>query len=91
MSNLEYKGMKIDLNEEGFMVNYTDWSEEVASLLAKQEEGLENLTPEHWAVINFIRNHYNEKYMNCFLPARLKAPARSRACLNLTAAFNLNA
>lgn len=61
MSNLEYKGKKIDLNEEGFMMNSADWNEEIASILAKQEEGLDNLTPEHWAIINFIRAHYNEK------------------------------
>lgn len=61
MSNLEHKGKKIELNEEGFMLNYADWSEEIASALAKQEEGIDDLTKEHWAVINFIRAHYDQK------------------------------
>lgn len=61
MSNLEYKGKKVELNEEGFLVNYAEWNEEVAKLLAKDQENLDELTPEHWAIINFIRDHYNEK------------------------------
>ena len=61
MSNLEYKGKTIELNDEGFMENYVDWNEDIAKLIAKQEEGLENLTPEHWAIINCIRAHYDEK------------------------------
>lgn len=61
MSNLEYKGKKVELNEEGFLVNYADWDEEIAKLLAKDQENLDELTPEHWSIINFIRDHYNEK------------------------------
>ena len=28
--------------------------------LAKSQEGLAELTDEHWAIVNFIRNHYLE-------------------------------
>ena len=61
MANLEYKGKNVELNEEGFMINSADWNEEIAKMLAKDQENLDELTPEHWAIINFIRNHYNEK------------------------------
>jgi len=60
MPFIEINGKKIEVNEEGFLVNPEDWDEEVAKFLAKKEESLENLTEEHWAVINYIRNYYLE-------------------------------
>ena len=58
MSFLEVNGKKLELNEEGFLLEPQQWDTAIAELLAKSEEGLENLTDEHWAVINFIREHY---------------------------------
>lgn len=43
----------LKLNDEGFMTDPTQWTEEVATALAKQE-GIE-LTDAHWTVINFCR------------------------------------
>jgi dissimilatory sulfite reductase related protein len=60
VSNIEINGKKLELNEEGFLVDPTQWNRDVAALLAMSEEGLESLSDEHWAVIDFIRNHYNE-------------------------------
>jgi dissimilatory sulfite reductase related protein len=60
MSNIEVNGRKLEINEEGFLVDPSQWDNEAAIILAKTEEGLENLTDEHWAVINFIRNHFQE-------------------------------
>jgi len=61
MPFIEIKGKKIEVNEEGFLANHEDWAKEVAELLANEEEGIENLTDDHWAVINYIRNYYLEK------------------------------
>jgi len=47
-------GKTVEVNEEGFLVNHDDWNEEIAVELAK-EEGIAELTPEHWQVINFSR------------------------------------
>ncbi len=60
MPFIEINGKKIEVNEEGFLVNPEDWNEEIAVFLAKKEEGLESLTEEHWKVINYIRNYYLE-------------------------------
>ncbi len=43
----------ITLNDEGFMTNPAEWTEEVAAELA-EKEGL-TLTDAHWAIINFCR------------------------------------
>ncbi|MDH4223787.1 MAG: TusE/DsrC/DsvC family sulfur relay protein [candidate division Zixibacteria bacterium] len=57
---LDINGKKLSLNEEGFLTDSTQWDKRVAEVLAKAAEGIDNLTPEHWAVIEFIRNHYLE-------------------------------
>lgn len=61
MPYIEVKGKKMEVNEEGFLANHEDWSNEVALFLAKEEEGIEDLTEDHWAVINYIRDYYLEK------------------------------
>jgi tRNA 2-thiouridine synthesizing protein E len=60
MAGIEYNGTVVELNPEGFLANPAIWNEEVALLLARQEEGLETLTDQHWAVIRFIREHWLE-------------------------------
>ena len=60
MSPIQFNGTTVEQNEEGFLVNPALWNEELAVLLAKAEESLDELTDDHWSVIRFIRNHYNE-------------------------------
>jgi TusE/DsrC/DsvC family sulfur relay protein len=60
MSPIEFNGQKVEQNEEGFLVNPAVWNEQLALVLAKAEEGLDELTADHWSVIHFIRNHYLE-------------------------------
>ncbi len=45
-------------DSEGYLENLNDWSEDFAVALARQE-GLQ-LTAEHWEVIRFLRQHYQE-------------------------------
>lgn len=40
-------------------MNISDWNEEIAAELAK-EEGIEILTEKHWQVINYMRKVYSE-------------------------------
>jgi len=47
-----------ETDEEGYLVNLSDWSEDVANHIAK-EENIE-MTENHWEVINFLREYYNE-------------------------------
>jgi len=61
MTVIEDKGCSIEVNEEGFLQNPGEWDEQIAGILARVEEKIENLTEEHWSVINYIRNYYLEK------------------------------
>ena len=60
MPSVICKGVSVELNEEGFLVEPGAWDEDLALALARQEEGLEALGDEHWAVIRFIRGHFLE-------------------------------
>lgn len=61
MSHIDVKGKHIELNEEGFMLNPKEWDENIALALAQVEEGLSELSEDHWAVINYIREYFLEK------------------------------
>jgi tRNA 2-thiouridine synthesizing protein E len=52
-------GRELLFDEEGFLWNAEDWSEEVAVALAA-EAGLVRLREEHWRVIGFLRQYYAE-------------------------------
>ena len=55
---LEYDGRVLETDEEGYLQNLSDWSREVANEMAVQD-GIE-LTDNHWEVINFLREYYDE-------------------------------
>jgi dissimilatory sulfite reductase related protein len=63
MPTLNVDGQSVDLNEEGFLAIPECWNRVIAAALARQEEGLEVLTPDHWKVIDFIRGFYLETKM----------------------------
>ncbi|MFH1906183.1 MAG: TusE/DsrC/DsvC family sulfur relay protein [Chloroflexota bacterium] len=46
----------ITFNAEGFMTNSDQWTKEIAVVLAK-EEGIPELTPAHWKIIEFCRQN----------------------------------
>ncbi|MGZ8894852.1 MAG: TusE/DsrC/DsvC family sulfur relay protein [Candidatus Aminicenantales bacterium] len=61
MPFIELNGKQLEVNEEGFLVHSEAWDQEVAIFLARHEEGIEAMTNEHWAVVDFIRNYFLEK------------------------------
>ena len=60
MPTLDYNGTPLEVNEEGFLANPQEWNKEIAIFLASDQEGLKELNKDHWAVINFIRDYYEE-------------------------------
>jgi TusE/DsrC/DsvC family sulfur relay protein len=58
MAQKTYAGQAVEVNEEGYMVDPSQWSKEIAAELAK-EEGID-LTEKHYEVLEFLRNA-NEK------------------------------
>jgi TusE/DsrC/DsvC family sulfur relay protein len=54
MPAVEYNGVTVDVNEEGFLTDSGQWTPEVAEGLAA-EVGINDLTDQHWKVITFCR------------------------------------
>jgi tRNA 2-thiouridine synthesizing protein E len=55
---IEINGKSYETDEEGYLVDLNEWNEDVAKILAEQENV--NMTDQHWEVINFLREYYNE-------------------------------
>ena len=56
---LDVGGKRVETDSEGYLVDRNQWSEDFARVEAR-EEGL-LLTPAHWEVIHFLREHYAER------------------------------
>ncbi|MDY7092099.1 MAG: TusE/DsrC/DsvC family sulfur relay protein [Acidobacteriota bacterium] len=54
MTTREYAGVSVDVNDEGFLTDASQWTPEVGRELAK-EEGIDALTDKHWQVLTFCR------------------------------------
>jgi tRNA 2-thiouridine synthesizing protein E len=55
----ELDGHQVHVDEEGFLTEYGEWSEDLAPVLARQI-GID-LTDEHWKVLHFLRKDFQEK------------------------------
>lgn len=54
MATKTYAGVTVDVNEEGYFTNSSQWTKEIAAELAK-EEGVE-LTDKHYEVLEYLRS-----------------------------------
>lgn len=59
MPNLAVDGREIELDEDGFLVDFEDWTEDVAGILASNE-GITELTERHWQVVKYLRDYYSQ-------------------------------
>ena len=54
----ELNGKTIEHDEEGYIADIGGWTEDIGKMIA-DGEGI-NMTEEHWEVIHFLREYYNE-------------------------------
>ena len=59
MALVELGGAQLEIDEDGFIQEPDKWNEGVAADLAKTE-GVDDLTDEHWKVVNYLREYYLE-------------------------------
>jgi tRNA 2-thiouridine synthesizing protein E len=60
MTTTVVAGKTIELDTDGNLAKRTDWNEEVARVLAK-EEGIDAITDRHWLVIRYMQKEYDVK------------------------------
>ena len=54
MPTREFSGKTVQVNDEGYMTDPSEWDKDVARTIAA-EEGLTDLTEAHWKVIDWAR------------------------------------
>ncbi|HEB83368.1 MAG TPA: TusE/DsrC/DsvC family sulfur relay protein [Bacteroidetes bacterium] len=59
MPTFEAAGISVEVDEDGFIQDPDVWSEAVAKALA-ETEGVSEMTEEHWKVVNYLRNYYQQ-------------------------------
>ena len=55
---LEVNGKQIEVDEEGYLSNLNDWEKDIATIMAKEDDI--ELGDDHWEIINFLREYYEE-------------------------------
>ena len=61
MPTIELAGKTVEINDEGFLVDANEWTEDMATEIAEQRGVATPLTDRHWVVINYMRSEYFEK------------------------------
>ena len=73
MPTIEFSGKKIRLDEDGYLISFEDWSEDVGNILAERE-GVNELTKDRMEILLFMRDYY--KKFNSF-------PILNAVCRNI--------
>ena len=60
METLILGGKNLAIDKDGNLADRNDWNEEIASEIAAIE-GIAELTPQHWAVIRFMRSVFEKE------------------------------
>jgi tRNA 2-thiouridine synthesizing protein E len=55
---LEVNGKSFETDEEGYLANLADWEEGLATAMAEADDI--ELGPDHWEIIKFLREYYEE-------------------------------
>lgn len=58
MSTTLIAGHEVQIDDEGFMTDPSEWTEDLAEILAKNI-GIDTLTDGHWKVIRFLREDFD--------------------------------
>ncbi|MCX7911679.1 MAG: TusE/DsrC/DsvC family sulfur relay protein [Dehalococcoidales bacterium] len=59
MPKMELAGNSYEVDEHGFLQEPEKWNADLARAYALRE-GISELTPDHWTVINYLRDYYHK-------------------------------
>ena len=60
MPNVEIAGVTVEVNEEGYLTDPSQWTRPIGEAIAA-ELGIAPMTEEHWKVVDFLRADFAEK------------------------------
>lgn len=60
MPYIDYNGSQLEVDEDGFIADPSIWNEDLARFMAKDAEGIEEMTPDHWKLVNYLHKYYED-------------------------------
>ena len=58
MATIDVNGTAVEVDEEGYLEDLSSWTPEIGAEMAKLDDC--PLSDNHWEVINFLREYYDE-------------------------------
>jgi len=58
MPTMDVNGKTVEVDEEGYLTDLNNWDKDIALELAKSENV--EMTDNHWEIIDFLREYYDE-------------------------------
>ena len=71
----QINGTTYEHDEEGYLTDINVWNRELAEMIAKSENL--DMTEEHWEVVNFLRDYYEEYQIAPAIRVLVKAMKKS--------------
>jgi dissimilatory sulfite reductase related protein len=59
MPQKQYGATTVNVDDEGFLTDLSQWTRDIAAAIAK-EEGIAELTAAHWKVLEFMQKEFRE-------------------------------
>ncbi len=71
----EVNGQTVECDEEGYITNLSDWTPELAAVIAEAEDI--EMDDDRWEVVNFLREYYDEYQIAPAVRVLIKAAKKS--------------
>lgn len=71
---IEFNGKNFETDKHGYLVNLADWDLEIAAHIAELENI--NMSENHWEVVHFVREFYQEFKTSPAIRLLVKAMAK---------------
>jgi TusE/DsrC/DsvC family sulfur relay protein len=55
----EIAGVMIQVNDEGYLTDFSQWNQSVGEAIAKEVEV--DMTPRHWEIISYLQNEHKNQ------------------------------
>jgi len=59
MAIVEFKNNKFEVDEDGFLQGFDKWNEDWVEYV-KEQEGISEVTDEHWKIIHMLQEYYEK-------------------------------
>jgi len=80
MPMIEHEGLKIAIDEDGFLVRPEDWTEKVARVIASRE-GIAELTEDKLDILRFLRAYYEKHQFFPIIRSICKNVRQPKTCV----------